>query len=700
MPYRRPKPSIVLGAVAAIAVASPIAAYTVGPTTDVTHANDKRSAVPTQIAELVVASLPDIVIPLKDITGLDLPDLRLSDLKNLPLPNEIVIPSALPIPEIPGLIDPATPVTPDQLPPGVVDRVGTTVKEVTHDTPFSMIALTAKNLASADAKVRVKKEDGTWGPWWSTEQLDTRRTDSTAPGTKTGTEPIYVGETKTAQVLVTRKTEKPPVAPAAPATPTPTTPTPAPPAPANPEPATTAPQAPAAPAPATPPTTEATPPAPTPAAEPVPAEPLGYMPASVNKPLREEPAPGDDVTDDMSVALIDPGSAPDDANLSDIAEPLPHGGPKVITREQWGADESIRCQNPDYDDFIGGATVHHTAGNNDYTKAESAEIVRAIYAYHAQTLDWCDIGYNALVDKYGQIFEGRAGGLDKAVQGAHAGGFNENTVGVAMMGNYDEVEPTAATLNAIGSFIGWRLKSANLDPKGTTVMYSEGTEFTPFAEGEEVDLPVIFAHRDVGNTDCPGELAYEKMDEIRDIAETFIDASNDVSEPAPVVPRRPTPSTEVEVAPESPVTVAPPAPVETRPSPLPTELVRATDTHPIAQRWVAEGGEQGRLGAALSGLLPAKDGQQYAKFANGFIYSAPGGKIVTVVGRILEQFLQLGLDASALGLPLTDEIPVPEGVRVDFQHGSLIFNQVTGFVSTLVKTYNDSYEENYNNPPN
>lgn len=79
-------------------------------------------------------------------------------------------------------------------------------------------------------------------------------------------------------------------------------------------------------------------------------------------------------------------------------------GPKVITRAQWGADESIRCATPTIDDFIGGATVHHTAGSNDYSKSESAEIVRAIYAYHAQTLGWCDIGYNALVDKYGQIF--------------------------------------------------------------------------------------------------------------------------------------------------------------------------------------------------------------------------------------------------------------------------------------------------------
>ena len=144
----------------------------------------------------------------------------------------------------------------------------------------------------------------------------------------------------------------------------------------------------------------------------------------------------------LSAVTMQPQVTEADATVADIAEPV-DGGPKVVSRSKWGADESIRCSSPDYDEFVSGATVHHTAGNNEYTKAEAPGIVRAIYTYHASTLHWCDVGYNALVDKYGTIYEGRAGGLDKPVEGAHAGGFNMNTVGIAMMGNYDKVAPSS-----------------------------------------------------------------------------------------------------------------------------------------------------------------------------------------------------------------------------------------------------------------
>ncbi|WP_417282113.1 N-acetylmuramoyl-L-alanine amidase [Antrihabitans spumae] len=326
--------------------------------------------------------------------------------------------------------------------------------------------------------------------------------------------------------------------------------------------------------------------------------------------------------------------------------------------------------------------------------------MRAIYAYHAQTLDWCDIGYNALVDKYGQIFEGRAGGLDKPVQGAHAGGFNENTVGVAMMGNYDEVEPSKATLESTGKFIGWRLQvQGGLDPQGTTTMYSEGTEFTPYAEGEEVELPVIFAHRDVGNTECAGEAAYNDMDKIRDIAERTVNSSgSDVQASAPDADQLPDAGTDADSSP-APARPTPPSAAENGGLPaLAEQLVRLTDTHPIAQRWAALGGPLGQLGPALSGILPAKDGRQYAKFTNGYIYSAPSGQLVTVVGKILQEFIEMGLDSGALGLPLTDEIPIPEGYKTEFEKGALIFNQATGFVTAILKTYNDAYTEEYNNP--
>ena len=96
---------------------------------------------------------------------------------------------------------------------------------------------------------------------------------------------------------------------------------------------------------------------------------------------------------------------------------------------------------------------------------DSAGIVRSIYEYHTRTLGWCDIAYNALVDKYGQVFEGRAGGMDKPVEGAHTGGFNQNTWGVAMIGNFDVVPPTPIQLRTTGRLLGWRLGMDHVDPQ-------------------------------------------------------------------------------------------------------------------------------------------------------------------------------------------------------------------------------------------
>jgi uncharacterized protein with LGFP repeats len=413
-------------------------------------------------------------------------------------------------------------------------------------------------------------------------------------------------------------------------------------------------------------------------AEPAAGEPaLGYTPASLTTPLPQQ-APASELQD-LRVALIEPGTGDSDGLLNEAAAPLAGGGPRVISRAQWGADESIRCQDPDYDDFVGGATVHHTAGNNDYTQSESAGIVRAIYAYHAQTLGWCDIGYNALVDKYGQIFEGRAGGLDRPVQGAHAGGFNENTVGVAMMGDFETVAPSDAAIDATGRFLGWRLKLAGLDPKGQTTMYSEGTDFTPFAQGAAVDLPVIFAHRDVGNTTCPGDAGYAQLDRIRDIA---------AGAGAPLPPTPDVLAAAPGGGPAKP-TIDVPRLVDT--------LVKLSDDNPISRAWAAQGGADGPLGQALTGLIEAKSGQQYAKFTNGYVYTVPGGQIITLGGQILQKFIELGLDGGELGLPLTGEYAVPEGMRADFEQGSLIFNEITGFVQTIIDTYQQSYADAYNN---
>ena len=156
--------------------------------------------------------------------------------------------------------------------------------------------------------------------------------------------------------------------------------------------------------------------------------------------------------------------------------------PDIITRAQWGADESMRCPNTVYDDGVRAGIVHHTAGSNDYGPQDSAAIVRSIYAYHTRTLGWCDIAYNALVDKFGQVFEGRAGGMDRPVEGAHTGGFNKNTWGVAMLGNFDVVPPTPIQLRTVGRLLGWRLGIDHVDPRGTVVLTSDGGSFSSLPE--------------------------------------------------------------------------------------------------------------------------------------------------------------------------------------------------------------------------
>ena len=200
------------------------------------------------------------------------------------------------------------------------------------------------------------------------------------------------------------------------------------------------------------------------------------------------------------------------------------GMPKVISRSGWGADESLRCRQPTIDDGVSAITIHHTAGSNNYTQAESAAQMRGYYNYHAKTLGWCDIGYHALVDKYGTIYEGRFGGLTQAVQGAHAGGFNQNTWAISMMGDYSTVQPSSSMIQSVGSLAGWRSKVASFDPTGSDTHYSEGSSYTFVPAGQAKVLPNIFAHRDVGSTSCPGNAGYAQMGTIRSIAKSTYDS--------------------------------------------------------------------------------------------------------------------------------------------------------------------------------
>ena len=188
------------------------------------------------------------------------------------------------------------------------------------------------------------------------------------------------------------------------------------------------------------------------------------------------------------------------------------GAPQLVPRSGWQADESIRRAAPIYADTLRMAFVHHTAGTNDYSRLQAPAIVRGIEVYHVKGNGWNDIGYNALVDRFGTVYEGRYGGIDRNVVGAHAKGFNTGSFGIAVLGNFQTADPPQAAVDALVRTLAWRLDLAHVDPLSTVNAISSGNE--RFNPGIPVLLRAISGHRDTGLTECPGQRLYAMLPSI------------------------------------------------------------------------------------------------------------------------------------------------------------------------------------------
>lgn len=196
--------------------------------------------------------------------------------------------------------------------------------------------------------------------------------------------------------------------------------------------------------------------------------------------------------------------------------------PRVVTRSEWGADESIKstsggCRRTFYKPQQ--LFVHHTAGANFDTNPKAT--MRAIYWYHTVRLGWCDIGYNFVIGHNGTIFEGRwarsyapfehhdgESREGRIVTGAHVLGYNSGSIGISLMGNYSQVELPPAARRSLAELLAWEADRHNLAPQGSHTYRNPDT-------GLRKKLPYIAGHRDAGSTECPGNLVYAALPAIR-----------------------------------------------------------------------------------------------------------------------------------------------------------------------------------------
>ena len=414
---------------------------------------------------------------------------------------------------------------------------------------------------------------------------------------------------------------------------------------------------------------------------PEPGTPLTASAVSTTTALSPSTVPA---TVSATVPAAEPVSVPAAVPIGTTANGLPV---PVTTRAEWGANASYMSWDPDYES-AGHVVVHHTAGTNNYSAGQSASIVRGIYYYHAVTLDWGDIGYNFLIDKYGTVFEGRSGSVaapaGEMSVGAHARGVNTGTMGLSMMGDYSSVSPSDAQLSSVGRMAGWFLKRAGItDANGRAGLHVWTTE--RYQAGSTISMPRILGHRDVGYTTCPGNVGYSKLGTIRTIAQTQIDGGSASSTAPGAVTLRGAILTAWTAAGGERSKVGLPTTSEIASSKGGVYQrfehgvaywTRATGAQfvaePVLSAWGGYWYEKGSMGYPRSGVVSGPGGSFRQSFEGGVAYWRSGGKASFVRGGILTAWTAAGGERSKVGLPVGYEVRQADGtVTQAFEKGQI-----------------------------
>jgi hypothetical protein len=222
--------------------------------------------------------------------------------------------------------------------------------------------------------------------------------------------------------------------------------------------------------------------------------------------------------------------------------------PGVHPRSEWGAAGWACTRSPTASARLDTIVVHHTVifPGNDYPPEQVPDILRFVQHLHLSK-GACDVEYNALIDRFGRIWEGRAGGIARVIEGGHTAGFGHNNWGIALIGQHEPdpesgpvegrppgAPPSPEAFGALTQLIAWKAALHGLDPLGVVTITSSGNH--KFAAGESVTVPTVLGHRDLQATACPGVYMWALIPGLRLDAAAIVEDSRLASAPL-IVPR-------------------------------------------------------------------------------------------------------------------------------------------------------------------
>lgn len=202
--------------------------------------------------------------------------------------------------------------------------------------------------------------------------------------------------------------------------------------------------------------------------------------------------------------------------------------PPIQPREAWADGiPTPRGLAPEKD--VRFLLVHHTQTPNGERGRKVRKRLRQIHAYHRSEKGWADIAYNFLVDEEGTIWEGRAGSLAGPVRGDATGGSQGFAVLCCFLGDHSTLAPSAPARDAMVRLLAWQavVNGIDLSPDQQVTFTSRGSN--RFRKGATVRTTPIAGHRDMSQTQCPGDAAYALVsDHLRPAAHALVTESSPV----------------------------------------------------------------------------------------------------------------------------------------------------------------------------